>query len=514
MTRTGLALIAVTASVFALQVHQRCFIGDDAFISFRYARHLVNGQGLVWNPGEYVEGYTNFLWVLMMAGAIRLGLDPESASNALGIASGAGVLILLPLLAMRVSQRPSLLVLLPSLLLAASGTFTSWVTGGLETMWFTLLVTAALFAVIEERRREVARPLGSAALLGLAALTRPEGLLFAGVVGAWLAFGAVRNPREWKPLLSWGAAVCLIVGTHFVWRHAYYGAWLPNTFAAKVPAAAWDQGLKYTWHFTRAYGVPLFVPLIGLALWRKPDRDRLLVASCVTGYALYVVAIGGDRFEFRFWVPVLPLTYWLITDALDRLGLSRRLTAIIVAALLAATLHGSLESERAESPRWHGIASVSGIKAYAARRIEEGRLLQALIETGTLDRNLVLAVTGAGAVPYYTDWPTVDRHGLNDRYIASLPLATRGVIGHERDAPEEYLERRKVVIDDTLNQLIFRRADRMAAAISKSGGARPIYVVDVGDAYLVFSSFVPDAEVRREFSRLPIQTVLPGVDGP
>jgi hypothetical protein len=70
------------------------------------------------------EGYTNFLWVLMMAGAMRLGLAPEWTSNALGIASGAGVLIGLPLAALRLSQRSTLLVLLPSLLLALSSTFT------------------------------------------------------------------------------------------------------------------------------------------------------------------------------------------------------------------------------------------------------------------------------------------------------------------------------------------------------------------------------------------------------
>ena len=40
------------------------FLTDDAFISFRYVRNLLEGHGLVFNPGEYVEGYTNFLWIL------------------------------------------------------------------------------------------------------------------------------------------------------------------------------------------------------------------------------------------------------------------------------------------------------------------------------------------------------------------------------------------------------------------------------------------------------------------
>src|SRR6267154_221619 len=61
------------------------FIQDDAFISFRYADNLVRGIGLVWNQGERVEGYTNFLWTLLMSGGICLGMDPVLFSQVLGI---------------------------------------------------------------------------------------------------------------------------------------------------------------------------------------------------------------------------------------------------------------------------------------------------------------------------------------------------------------------------------------------------------------------------------------------
>src|SRR3989442_1472314 len=62
------ALFLLTAMLFAYNVRLGYFLGDDSFISFRYARHLAAGRGLVWNPGERVEGYTNFLWVILMAG--------------------------------------------------------------------------------------------------------------------------------------------------------------------------------------------------------------------------------------------------------------------------------------------------------------------------------------------------------------------------------------------------------------------------------------------------------------
>ena len=58
---------------------------DDAFISFRYVDNLVAGHGLVFNAGERVEGYTNFLWVILLAGLQSLGMDPIPASRLFGL---------------------------------------------------------------------------------------------------------------------------------------------------------------------------------------------------------------------------------------------------------------------------------------------------------------------------------------------------------------------------------------------------------------------------------------------
>ena len=72
------------------------FLLDDAFISFRYAQNLVEGHGLVFNPGgpgEPVEGYTNFLWVLLMAAGMVVGIEPELLSRVLGLACFAAGLL-------------------------------------------------------------------------------------------------------------------------------------------------------------------------------------------------------------------------------------------------------------------------------------------------------------------------------------------------------------------------------------------------------------------------------------
>ena len=72
------------------------FLTDDAFISFRYVRNLLEGHGLVFNPGEYVEGYTNFLWILELAALWELfGLRPEHTANWLSVAYTGGTLVAL-----------------------------------------------------------------------------------------------------------------------------------------------------------------------------------------------------------------------------------------------------------------------------------------------------------------------------------------------------------------------------------------------------------------------------------
>ena len=57
------------------------WVCDDSFISFRYALNLIEGSGLVYNPGERVEGYSNLLWTLLVALWMRLGADPVSHSH-------------------------------------------------------------------------------------------------------------------------------------------------------------------------------------------------------------------------------------------------------------------------------------------------------------------------------------------------------------------------------------------------------------------------------------------------
>jgi len=509
-------LLGALIATFAANVDRYAFLSDDAFISFRYAAHLVEGQGLVWNPGERVEGYTNFLWVLLMAASLAAGAAPEQVSNALGIASGAALLGALLLCSARLSSWRNPFIFVAPLLLASSRTFAAWCTGGLETMFFSLLVFAACLLFLWEREREARLPLASSLLFGLAGLTRPEGSLFAAIAAGFFAAEIGLGRRPLRQGLVWLLPWTAMVGSHLLWRHAYYGFWLPNSFYAKVPAPWWDQGLRYLGHFAEDYRIAWLAPLALPSLLLRRDAVSGLFAAVILVYGVYVVSVGGDRFEFRFLVPVLPYFYWLLGDSLHQLTRLPRpgrwlrggvVAACLVVALLLlhVTRVGSL---RPQAIRYRdGINPVQAVAQYGRWRAEEGRFLRRLIDDGLLPPDLVIAVTGAGAVPYYTDWPTVDRHGLNDVKIAHQPLAQRGVIAHERDASWEYLVERHVAIIDAVNRIVHRspREKYRKPKVTIAGREVPLWMVNVRDRYLIFASTLERDELQALLGELPLE---------
>ena len=214
------------------------FLTDDAFISFRYVRNLLEGHGLVFNPGEYVEGYSNFLWVLELAALWGLfGLRPEQAAPWLSVAYTVGTLAVVLWWAARAPglRHRRLAAWMVMGLLCSSATFAAWTSGGgLETRQFTFFVVLAVVCLLlhgRDRRGLVAASLALAA----AALTRPEGPLIAACCFAWYGAATAASGQrwDWRKLACLAAPFVALVAAHFLFRYAYYGEWLPNTYYAK-----------------------------------------------------------------------------------------------------------------------------------------------------------------------------------------------------------------------------------------------------------------------------------------
>ena len=128
------------------------------------------------------------------------------------------------------------------------------------------------------------------------------------------------------------------------------------------------------------------------------------------------------------------------------------------------------------------------MKTYANTRSTEGRFLRSLIDEGLLPEDLMICVGGAGALPYYSDLPTIVRRGLNDIYIARIPLKQHGKIGHERHVPYKYLAERRVVMVDILNRIVydFDRAKRLPEYVRFAGTDIADCSTKAKNRYLIF----------------------------
>jgi hypothetical protein len=442
-------LAALIVALAALAWHNR-FIQDDAFIAFRYARNLVDGHGLVFNPGERVEGYTCFLWVLMIAAAMRLGADPIAASHAFGIAAFLGTLAATFSLARRVGgERP--VALLAVMLLGFCYSFSAYATGGLETQLQACLVLTFLAVGAGELDRESPRLILLAIASGLAALammTRMDSVLLLLPMGAALAWRLVTRASggaRIAGLVALFLPALLIVGGWLAWKMDYYGSPFPNTFHAKtggpIPVR---RGIFYLSQFMTSNW--LVAPAL-VTLWMIRDllarRHAPILFAALVPWLGYLVLVGGDFMEFRMLVPALPIvfTFLALTIALverrARLGVPLAAVVILGSWHHATTYPWGTHEDRNES--------VYELNAHVRHPDEDwigsGRALRRDLDG---DTSVIVATTAAGAIPYESGLPAVDMLGLCDAWVARHGDHFTNRPGHRRIATLDYLIERGV----------------------------------------------------------------------
>ncbi|MCB9546442.1 MAG: hypothetical protein H6706_11405 [Myxococcales bacterium] len=422
------------------------FVNDDAFISFRYADNLVQHGELVFNLGERVEGYTNFLWTLMMAGVMGLGLDPVPWSKGLGIALALLTLALVARFTGRMGKKGPGDALAP-LLLAAAPAYACWATGGLETALFTCLVTAGWTQFLQERDREDLFP-WSGVWFALSAMTRPEGMLFFGLTGLF-RLGQLVGRRSWPQRRDWiwGAGFLAVFGPYYAWRTIYYGWPFPNTWYVKSGAKSfWGPGGRYAWDWIATHFLWL-VPAFAAVRrgWPAGREGRLLALAGLYTVAMtvHVMRVGGDFMALhRFLVPLMPILAVVaangilgLVDALRARGVGRLRLGVagaVVAAFL--TVHVvQVDRDALKVDSHGGVDSIGWLAWFADQCTTIGRWLAENTEEGD-----VLATTAAGIIPYYARRPTLDLLGLNDAWIAHNVPASGNRPGHTKHAPPGY----------------------------------------------------------------------------
>jgi hypothetical protein len=417
-------LVAVIAVAMQHRAAHRFFLFDDAHITFRHADNLAHGRGLVFNPGERVEGTSAFLFALILAVPMIFGAAPLAVAQLVG-ALATAALVAYVFATVRLftrGARGGLLALGAALATAWATPIAAYAMSGMETSLYVALLVAALHHHLRDPASRA-----SAALFALAALTRPEGAGMFAVVQAIALARALREGGDLRRALRPLATFAAIFAPFLVFRLAYYGELVPNTVVAKstfqhrllampraraIAALRGSDGAKILPAFLDLAFGPLAL-LGAAALFVRRTRHAAVVLSA-SAFAVALVCLWneGDWMpHYRLLVPLVPLVFIALALGLaafleiDPRRAAGRAAPIVAGLAVLLYLADRAHYERAPAKR--------SLDAAEKHLIDLGRKLAAVRRPDDL-----LATDIAGIIPLYARMPTIDMLGLCDRHIA------------------------------------------------------------------------------------------------
>ncbi len=463
----AIALVGIAGSAWLswrwfVEYHRN--VVDDSLISMVYARHLATGDGLVFNPDERVEGYTNFLWTVTMAPVYWL--SRAFRGDFVEWCVGTSVLVscldiaLVVVLGRRLWKDRLLPLALAVGLCALDNSYSVWAMMALESHYVALWALATLAVWGSEWRH---RALWTGLCLSAVPMARPDGALFV------VAFAASEGIHALAPALSRdftlarrrlsslfrvGAVAALVFGAYFAWKWRYYGWPFPNTYYLKVGSSSFDgleRGLVYVKGFLEERGDLPLVALLSLPFLANPTLRTL--ALWVPIHAAYVAKVGGDFYPGqRFLVQLIPALALLtgqvvfgIQDWARRPWPSQFLAKAgatrILPVLIAIYVSGAL------GQLWLlGIAKgpiALEIRAWR-HKVDEQRRYMSWLRVHSQREDYICA-GDIGSAGLYADLRVIDYYGVIDAYVAhrDAPTLGRGKAGHEKMADVDYVLSRR-----------------------------------------------------------------------
>jgi arabinofuranosyltransferase len=486
-------LVAAAAAAFGWSLFW--FLTDDAFIAFRYTSNLLHGWGLVWNPPPFVpvEGYTSFLWVVLLALVWAVtGVAPPDSANWISLLLGFGTLIQLIRIAERMSLPESFrrhrtaLLALALLGTVSNRSFLAWLSSGLETSLFNFLVTSWVYSTLAQaRERGPGWITWTCTVAALLALTRPDGMLFCAATGLIVVWDLLREKSRLASRILALLPLALPVA-HLIWRRLTYGVWLPNTYYAKVVGAWPESGARYLLSFAIENGlwVWLLIALVAVAHEARrlaaPALAPLVAMVALAAHAAYYTfMVGGDHFEYRVYSHLVPL-FFVSAVWLAARGLRSPIAAYLALALLVLAswpipwTHWQQTRLLLTREQTHGLAlpiaqhfpaPLRGPVAAWDRlqewliahsvciRHQEHKIFQQFMserlptrQEGSRigwDDRMVMAAGNIGVLGWVLpEVAILDTSGLTDRIVARTPVegSRERRMAHDRAAPPGYLE--------------------------------------------------------------------------
>lgn len=417
MTRIErIGLVVGLLLALALTWPLRGYLTDDTFIHLQFARHLADGEGIVFNRGERVYGCTSPLWVALIADGMGFGLDGLLVARALGVLATLASVAFFLQLTRRTLQRPELRAL-ATVAWAGHAWMLRWSTSGMETP-LAVALTLAGFVAFTEGKQWGARPVRTGALWGLACLARPELVL---LVVLWcVAIIIDAQNREGIRRMVFGIIPPVaIYGSWLAFAKLYFGTFWPLTLSAKTAGtdnlpAQLEAVQRQVRIIGATDGVLLVVLVLSLLIARRRAWPAKLSGQALLPWMWVVMlpalyAARGVHPLSRYLLVILPVLGWLAWRTAEIAMTSESQTrpgrhVVVLGVLVAALVLG-------ENLAVYRTAVVPQVRSFT-RGIEQSLIPWGRWFGSHTPLDAVIATPDIGAIGYFSQRTVLDLSGL------------------------------------------------------------------------------------------------------
>jgi hypothetical protein len=385
---------------------------EDALILFRYAEHLSQGQGIVWNSGVRAEGATDFLWMIVIALANLVTKNSILSAWILGFIFMALSILWLTVVFRRLSLPPRSLFL-TILVFLGSPAFIHVINGfspPMISLFLSIVLLIFFIFIVKPPANYKLLSLSWALAMLAAGLTRPEANVFNLVVIVIFYLYCRSNKQNklfWQIILYLTTLYVAPFIIYWFWRYSYFGHFFPLPFYVKAIGGGvslgqtiWDN-LKYlTPHFVLTQ-----IFLLPIIFLRSKDKSALAIRLgyliVLLFFMIYLPFWQSQNIVFRFQYPIYYLTVILAGVQLGFLLKEQRwLRSALATTLVLLSAVGVVITTRP-------ISAPPGDLTQVGKFLYQYR-----------NNHYTMAVTEAGRLPYFSEWTTLDSYGLNDFNVA------------------------------------------------------------------------------------------------
>ncbi len=425
--RDWVIMAALGGLAIALRLLPGARLIDDAYITYRYAKNILDGAGFVYNPGEAVLGTTTPLYTLLL---VMIGFVTRSDAFPLisplvnALADGLGTPLLYVIGRRMLNHRLPASIL--GFLWAISPRSVTFAIGGMETSVYITLMLATFVSYLERRYRL------AALLAALSTLTRPDALIWIGPLGLAIMIDLWYSRQTQPPAkrLPWleGLIYVAVLAPWVIFASITFGNPLPHSIAAKSVAYHLPptQGLVA---FMQQYAIPfeefsafgqtgaligfiVYLPLTALGSLYLYHADRRFLPILIFPWTYALVFIVANPLIFR-WYTAPPIVIYTLLIIAGVWGLVGRIASVRGACwALAATgiVWTALSLNEWKIHPDHGLDRPAPDMAWYQLEL---LYQQAAISLRPLvKKNTVIAAGDIGALGWYSGARILDTLGL------------------------------------------------------------------------------------------------------